>query len=123
MVAAVVAGRAAVPVNARWRQYNHPVSPWVSSGCARRLRPVVVFRQDPREGRPVRRGRAARRHHRRRPGGAVRRGSGGNAGAGSVWALPGTATQVTGKGSVSLGAGTLGTVAAKAALGAAFDRR
>ncbi|MFF8949112.1 FG-GAP repeat protein [Streptomyces sp. NPDC014940] len=46
-----------------------------------------------------------------------------NAGAGSVWALPGTATQVTGKGSVSFGAGTLGTVAAKAALGAAFDCR
>ncbi|MFE5400720.1 hypothetical protein ACFQ9Z_04825 [Streptomyces sp. NPDC056580] len=40
-----------------------------------------------------------------------------------MWALPGTATQVTGEGSVSFGAGTLGAVAAKAALGAALDRR
>ncbi|MGW5324702.1 hypothetical protein [Streptomyces sp. NPDC004014] len=40
-----------------------------------------------------------------------------------MWALPGTGTQVTGKGSVSFGAGMLGTVAAQAALGAGFDRR
>ncbi|MFJ3716471.1 FG-GAP and VCBS repeat-containing protein [Streptomyces sp. NPDC090057] len=46
-----------------------------------------------------------------------------NAGAGSVWALPGTAAQPTGTGSVSFGAGALGTVATGASLGAAVDRR
>ncbi|WP_434589633.1 FG-GAP-like repeat-containing protein [Streptomyces sp. A5-4] len=45
-----------------------------------------------------------------------------NAGAGSVWVLPGTAAGITATGSFTFGAGTLGTVAPGAALGASFNR-
>ncbi|WP_437090472.1 FG-GAP and VCBS repeat-containing protein [Streptomyces sp. enrichment culture] len=44
-----------------------------------------------------------------------------NSGAGGVWVLPGGATQVTGTGSVSFGAASLGTVAAQAELGRHFN--
>ncbi|MEN8650353.1 FG-GAP-like repeat-containing protein [Streptomyces sp. 21So2-11] len=45
-----------------------------------------------------------------------------NAGAGSVWVLPGTKAGITATGSFTFGAGTLGTVAPGAALGASFNR-
>ncbi|MFI8435709.1 FG-GAP-like repeat-containing protein [Streptomyces sp. NPDC079020] len=43
-------------------------------------------------------------------------------GAGSLWFFPATASGPAAKGSVSFGHGTLGTVAAKAALGSSFNR-
>ncbi|HET6860916.1 MAG TPA: FG-GAP and VCBS repeat-containing protein [Streptomyces sp.] len=45
-----------------------------------------------------------------------------NAGAGSVWVLPGTTAGITATGSFTFGAGTLGTVAPGAALGTSFNR-
>ncbi|WP_409472202.1 FG-GAP and VCBS repeat-containing protein [Streptomyces sp. HC307] len=44
-----------------------------------------------------------------------------NSDAGGVWVLPGGSTQVTGTGSVSFGAGSLGTVATRAQLGSRFN--
>ncbi|MFJ3595609.1 MULTISPECIES: hypothetical protein [unclassified Streptomyces] len=52
------------------------------------------------------------------PGGAT----GENAGAGALWVFPAAASGPAAKGSFSFGHGTLGTVATKAGLGAAFNR-
>ncbi|MGW0314225.1 VCBS repeat-containing protein [Streptomyces flavidovirens] len=45
-----------------------------------------------------------------------------NAGAGSVWVLPGTTAGITATGSFTFGAATLGTAASAAALGSSFNR-
>ncbi|WP_349362082.1 FG-GAP repeat protein [Streptomyces sp. H27-C3] len=45
-----------------------------------------------------------------------------NAGAGSVWVLPGTTAGITATGSFTFGAGTLGAVAPGAASGTSFNR-